>query len=309
MVPGHMRGAKECFAIITKSAVISARKDEGMNGKIKLFTDSAADLPLIYRERYDIDVVPLSVIFDEEEFKDGVTLSAPEFWAKLGTAKELPSTNQVNPNDFVEAFTPYIEQGYTILYVGLSSKLSGTLQSAVLAKELLDTEQIRIFDSRSASIGETLLLITAGEMLLSGHGLDEIWQQLEQERRDSFAYFTIDSLTHLVKGGRLTKTQGIVGSMLSVKPILQVTSEGTIEVAEKVRSTKKALQTMVSKAKERNIDLSKKRVAIVHTWGAETVPELTELVKREFAPREIVEGLIGPTIGTHAGPGGIALFF
>ena len=280
-----------------------------MNEKIKLFTDSAADLPQIYRERYGIDVVPLSVIFGDEEFKDGMTLSLTEFWAKVKIAKELPSTNQVNPNDFVDAFGPYIEQGYTILYIGLSSKLSGTLQSAVLAKNLLNTDQIHIFDSRSASIGEALLLITAGRMLQNGRSLDEIQQKLEQDRKDAFAYFTIDSLTHLVKGGRLTKTQGLVGSMLNIKPILQVTPEGTIEVAEKVRSTKKALQTMVAKAKERNIDLSKKRVAIVHTWGAETVPELTELVKRELAPSEIIEGLIGPTIGTHAGPGGIALFF
>lgn len=280
-----------------------------MTGKIKLFTDSAADLPQIYKERYDIGVVPLSVIFDDQEFKDGVTLAPAEFWVKMSESKELPSTNQVNPNDFVEAFRPHVIQGQTILYIGLSSRLSGTLQSAVLAKNLLDTEQIHVFDSRSASIGETLLLITAGEMIEKGHSLDEVWRQLEQERENSFAYFTIDSLTHLVKGGRLTKTQGIVGSMLSVKPILQITSEGTIEVAEKVRSTKRALQTMVSKAKERNIDFSKKRVAIVHTWGTETVPELMQLVRQELAPTEIVEGLIGPTIGTHVGPGGIALFF
>ena len=280
-----------------------------MTRKIKLFTDSAADLPQVYRYRYDIDVVPLSVVFGDDEYKDGVTLSHAEFWAKLQESKELPSTNQANPNDFVEAFTPYIEQGYTILYVGLSARLSGTLQSAVLAKELINSEEIHVFDSKTASIGETLLLITAGEMIKSGESLDAICSALERQREEAFAYFTIDSLTHLVKGGRLTKTQGIVGSVLNVKPILQVTPEGTIEVAEKVRSTKKALQTMVSKAKERDIDLSQKRVAIVHTWGADTVSELIELVKTELAPAEIVEGLIGPTIGTHAGPGGIALFF
>lgn len=280
-----------------------------MTTKIKLFTDSAADLPQLYRARYDIGVVPLSVVFGETEFKDGVTLSLTDFWRKLQESKELPSTNQANPNDFVEAFTPYIEQGYTILYVGLSAKLSGTLQSAVLAKGLMNTEEIHVFDSRSASVGETLLLITAGEMIQAGHSLDAILQKLEDQREQAFAYFTIDSLTHLVKGGRLTRTQGIVGSVLNVKPILQVTSEGTIEVAEKVRSTKKALQTMVSKAKEQGVDLREKRVAIVHTWGAETVQDLKELVKAELEPAEIVEGLIGPTIGTHAGPGGIALFF
>jgi DegV family protein with EDD domain len=280
-----------------------------MADKIKLFTDSAADLPKIYRERYDIEVVPLSVIFGDIEYKDGLTLSHAEFWEKLQDSKELPSTNQAAPNDFVEAFRPFVEQGYTILYIGLSIKLSGTLQSAVLAKDLLGADKIHVFDSKSASIGETLLLITAGEMIQAGHSIAEILQRLEEQRAESGAYFTIDSLTHLVKGGRLTKTQGFVGSVLNVKPILQITREGTIEVAEKVRSTIKALQTMVSRAKEHQVDFSQKRVAIVHTWGADTVPELKKLVHAELAPAEIVEGLIGPTVGTHAGPGGIAIFF
>lgn len=280
-----------------------------MNGKIKLFTDSAADLPQHYRDKYDIDVVPLSVIFGTEEFKDQVTLSHGEFWRKLINSEELPATNQVNPHEFAEAFEPYVNDGYTILYVGLSSSLSGTLQSATIAKELLNTERIHIFDSKSASIGETLFLIKAGEMLEAGYSLSEIWKVLEKDREESFAYFILDSLTHLVKGGRLTKTQGLLGSMLSIKPILRITPEGTIEAEEKVRSTKRALQTIVAKAQGRNVDFSKKRVAIVHTYGAKTVPELMELVQQELGPKEIVQGLIGPTIGTHAGPGGIALFF
>ena len=147
-----------------------------MNGKIKLFTDSAADLPQHYRDKYDIDVVPLSVIFGTEEFKDQVTLSHDEFWRKLINSEELPATNQVNPHEFAEAFEPYVNDGYTILYVGLSSSLSGTLQSATIAKELLNTERIHIFDSKSASIGETLFLIKAGEMLEAGYSLSEIWK-------------------------------------------------------------------------------------------------------------------------------------
>lgn len=280
-----------------------------MKGKIKLFTDSAADLPQIYREQYDIGIAPLSVIFGDEEFKDQVTITQVEFWERLQGAKELPSTSQVNPHDFVEAFGPYVKDGYTILYIGLSEKLSGTIQSARIAKDVLGTDQIHIFDSMSASVGETLLLITAGEMIEAGFSISEILAQLEKDRDQSFAYFVVDSLTHLVKGGRLSKTQGFVGAVLNIKPILRITSDGTIEATEKARSTKRALQTIVAKAKERNIDLSDKRVAIAHTWGAESVPELKELVLRELSPKEIVEGLIGPTIGTHAGPGGIALFF
>lgn len=280
-----------------------------MSDKIKLFTDSAADLPQIYRDKYDVSIVPLSIVFGNEEFKDQVNLTMEEFWERLLNVEELPSTSQVNPHEFVEAFKPYIEQGYTILYVGISSSLSGTLQSAIMAKEVLNTDKIHIFDSKSASIGESLLVIHAAEMLERGHSLDEVWAALEKNREESFAKFVVESLTHLVKGGRLSKAQSLLGTMLSIKPILRVTPEGTIEAEDKVRSTKKALQTIVAKAKEQRLDFSDTRIAIVHSYGAEQVNELKELVERELAPKEIVIGLIGPTIGTHAGPGGIALFF
>lgn len=282
-----------------------------MNGKIKLFTDSASDLPEIFRQRFDVGVVPLSVIFGNEEYKDGVNLSLLDFWRKMAESKELPATNQANPHDFVEAFEPYLNDGWTILYIGISSKLSGTLQSAHLAKELLGTDRIHVFDSKSASIGESLLVITAAEMLQQGHRLSEVLRRLEQDRATSGAYFTIDSLTHLVKGGRLSKTQGLVGSMLKIKPILRITREGTVEVDDKVRSTKKALQTLVAKAQAHKLDFAERRVAVVHSYGAEAevLDELRELVQKELKPGEIMEGLIGPTVGTHAGPGGLAIFF
>lgn len=277
--------------------------------KIKLFTDSASDLPELYRKRYNVGVIPLTVIFGEEEYKDGVTLSIVDFWKKMAASKELPATNQANPHDFVEAFQPYLDDGYTILYIGISAKLSGTLQSAHLAKEILQTDKIHIFDSKSASIGEALLVITVGEMLQGGQSLPEVLQQLERDRASAGAYFTIDSLTHLVKGGRLTKTQGLVGTMLKIKPILKITQEGTVEVDDKVRSTKKALQALIDKAKGHGIDFSQRRVAVVHSYGADAVDELKALVQKELGPKEIIEGLIGPTVGTHAGPGGLAVFF
>lgn len=280
-----------------------------MPQKIKLFTDSASDLPEIYRQRYDVGVVPLTVIFGDEEFKDGVSLSIVDFWKKLVESPELPSTTQANPNDFVEAFEPYLEDGWTILYIGISDRLSGTLHSAHLAKDILGTDRIHIFDSKSASLGESLLVIAAGEMLRRGMSLEEILPQLEIDRASSGAFFTIDSLTHLVRGGRLSKTQGLVGTMLKIKPILRITEEGTVEVDDKVRSMKKALQALVDKAKGRRLDFSQRRVAVVYSYGAEAVDELKSLVQTELRPKEIVEGLIGPTIGTHAGPGGLALFF
>ena len=280
-----------------------------MTKKIKLFTDSAADVPVEYKEKYGIEIVPITVMFGTVEYKDQVTLSLEEFWEKMLSSQELPSTNQANPHDFVEAFQPFLEQGYTILYIGLSSRLSCTLQSAVIARELLQSQDIHIFDSKSASIGETLLLLEAAEMLEEGRSVPEIMDVLAQRREESFAYFTLETLTHLVRGGRLSKAQGLIGSVLNIRPILRIAPDGTIEPTEKARSTKRALQTIVSKAKERNIDFSKRRVAVVHTPGAESLEEFIELVQSELNPAEIITGLIGPTVGTHTGPSGIALFF
>ena len=277
--------------------------------KIKLITDSGADLPELYKERYQIKVVPLTVIFGEQEFKDQVTMSREQFWEKLFISKELPSTNQANPHEFVKVFQPYLEQDYTILYVGLSSQLSGTLQSANLAKEILKSSRIHVFDSRTASLGVSLFLIKAGEMIRQEKSIDEIWKQLDQERTESSAYFILDSLTHLVKGGRLSRAQGVFGTVLNIKPVLQVTPKGTIEVIERVRSTKKALQTIVAKAKEQKIDFRKKRVAVAHTPDDDKAADLIAIIEKELEPLEIVRGLIGPTIGTHAGPGGLGLLF
>lgn len=280
-----------------------------MHSKIKLFTDSASDLPQIYKEKFDIGVTPLSVIFGEEVYQDQVTMSAMEFWDRLETSKDLPSTSQVNPHDFIEAFQPFLEEGYQILYIGVSAKLSGTLHSAEMAKDALNTDRIHIFDSKTASLGQSLLLITAAEMLQSGATLEQILARLEKDREESFANFILDSLAHLVRGGRLTKTQGLVGSVLNIKPILQVTRDGEVEAAEKVRSTKKALQTIVAKAKESGIDFSQKRVALVYAKGATNLDDLRALVENELEPREIIEALIGPTVGAHTGPGGLALLY
>lgn len=279
-----------------------------MTNKIKLFTDSAADVPEIYRNKYDIDIVPLSIIFGEKEFKDQVDLSIAEFWDRLLNSEELPSTNQVNPHQFAEAFKPYLDDGYTILYVGLSAALSGTFQSANIAKQLLETKNIYTFDSKSASLGESFLLITAGEMVEQGYSIEKIMETLEQQRASSFGNITVDSLDYLVRGGRLSRAQAIVGGMLNIKPIICVNRDGTIGAGERIRSTKRALQTIVAKAKKTNVDFSKRRVGILYTYGTDTT-EFVRLVKEALNPFEIIETLIGPVAGTHVGPNGIALFF
>ncbi len=276
---------------------------------IKLFTDSAADIPQEFVDKYDIGVVPLSVIFNGVEFKDKVNLSTEEFYHKLATEAELPSTNQVNPNEFAEAFKPYVDEGIPILYIGISLKLSGTVQSAQIAKDLLETEDITIFDTRSASLGEGIQVIRAAQLLAAGEPLADVLTTLDSHRHESFGVFILDSLTHLVKGGRLSKTQGLVGSLLNIKPLLSFQSNGELAVIEKVRSQKKALQILVDRAKEHRDDFADIEVAVIHTDAIATANELTAMVEEQLRPKTVIQAIVGPTIGTHTGPGGVGLFF
>ena len=280
-----------------------------MAQKIKIFTDSAADVPQEYLDKYDIGTVPLSVIFNGVEYKDRVNLTTDDFYRKLGSESELPSTNQVNPNEFSEAFKPTLEAGYSIFYLGISLKLSGTVQSAQIAKDLLKSDAITIFDTRSASLGEGIQVIRAAELLDQGKPLDEVITILDDLRAHSFGMFVLSSLEHLVKGGRLSKTQGFVGSLLNIKPLLSFQTNGEIAVIEKVRSQKRALQTIIDRAKEHRSDFSDIDVAVVHTNTIDTANEFRAMVEEQLQPRRVVLGLVGPTIATHTGPGGVGLFF
>jgi len=277
--------------------------------KLKLFTDSAADLPRSIREQYDVDVVPLSVMFGDREYKDNVTLTPEEFYRLLASDPELPSTNQVNPHEFAEAFRPYVEAGQEILYIGLSHSLSGTFQSAVIAREMLNTDRIHVFDTHSASLGESLYVLRAGELAEAGLSPAEIIAQLERHRERAFGFIMLDALDHIVRGGRLSKTQGLVGSILQIKPVLTFTREGTVEVRDKVRTVKKALQSLIDKAQAEQVDFANATIAAAHTNAGDLFPEFVAMVQEHLEPKRIIEGLVGPTIATHAGPGGIGLFF
>lgn len=280
-----------------------------MEPRLKLFTDSAADLPRSVKEEYDVEVVPLTVIFGNTEYKDGVTITAEEFYQKLASEADFPATNQVNPHEFAEAFRPYLEDGFEILYIGLSQRLSGTLQSAVMARDMLETDKIHVFDTRSASLGEALYVVRAAEMARDGLSPAEITANLEKHREKAFGYVMLEDLQHIVRGGRLSKTQGLIGSILQIKPIVEITEEGTVEVCDKVRTTKKALQSMIDKALAQQNDYSNETLAVAHTNAGELFYEFVDMVKEQLRPKRIIEGLVGPTIGTHAGPGGIGLFY
>ncbi|WP_028307917.1 DegV family protein [Desulfitibacter alkalitolerans] len=276
--------------------------------KIQIITDSMTDVPQDIRDRYRIMVVPLKVHFGDEEYKDGVDLTYPEFYKKLSEARDLPRTSQITPPEFLEVFRQGLAEGKEILCINGSSRASGTHQSAVLAKKELDSDKIDVIDTLGLSFGGGMLVYEAAKMAEAGAARQEIVEQLNSLRPKVDHIFTVDTLEYLKKGGRLNPMKATIANILNIKPILTVV-DGLVEPLDKVRGSKKVIHKMIELAKQRGGDFSNKTVALAHA----IIPEKVEVFKEEVAdvlkPREIIVAEIGCTIGTHAGPGTLAIFY
>jgi DegV family protein with EDD domain len=274
---------------------------------IKIVTDSTAYLPEDMVRAHDIRVVPLYVHFGQQEFREGVELSIPEFYTRLREAPELPSTSQPSAGEFHEVFQELVGQGHQVLVMTISSKLSGTWNSAMAAKEMLPEAEITVFDSLSTSVGLQLMLEAALEATQNGASLPEVVEQLEAIRDKMHVLFVVDTLEYLAKGGRIGNAKAFLGTLLKVKPILTL-QHGLLEPLEQVRSKRKAVLRLQELVQERLGDgAPQARVAITHAL----VPDEAEVLAQELvgclgcAKPPISE--VGPVIGTHTGPGVVAV--
>lgn len=278
-------------------------------GRIRIVTDSTADIPQSVREELDIAMVPLKVHFGNEAYLDGVTIQSAEFYEKLTHASALPTTSQPSPVDFVEVYKKLLEEPDTeIISIHLSAAMSGTYQSALLAKSLLDSgEAVTPIDSRSASYGIGLLAVEAAKAAREGASREEIVGLIERLRSRTSIYFLVSSLEFLQKGGRIGKASALFGTLLNIKPILTVDSEGEVAAVDKVRGQRKAMsriaELMQKEFAGRPID-----VIVAHAGAPEAAEELGALVKERFQVRKYGVTEIGPVIGTHTGPGTSAVF-
>ena len=277
-------------------------------GKIQIVTDSMTDMPKELVERFNIKVVPLEIHFGEEVYLDGVDISPEGFYIKLSQVKELPKTSQVAPNTFMEAFKEILSQGKEIICINGSSKASGTHQSAIIAKNELNNDGIEVIDTMSLSLGAGLIVYTASKMAKEGASKDEIVSRLREMCNNIDHIFTVDTLEYLKKGGRLNPMKATLASILNVKPILTV-NEGLVESLDKVRGSKKVIGKMIELAKERGGDFTNKTIALAHANCPERLEQLKEEVIKELKPKEIISAGIGCTVGTHSGPGTLALFY
>lgn len=273
---------------------------------VHVVTDSTADLtPELIKEfgvTSPVHIVPLTIHFGEEEYRDGVDLSTEEFYRKLRESHQMPRTSQPSPAAFIDVYSQVSQPGETILSFHISSKLSGTYQSALLAARQFDDRRIEVVDTRSASLGVGLIALRAAELAERGAEPDEILILCREMINHSRVFFLVDTLEYLQKNGRIGKAQAIVGGLLNVKPILTL-EDGVVAPLDKVRGKAKARARLLERLIEGTSPDSVAAGAVVHAQAPEEADSLTQAVAAQFPTSRIVTGQLGPTVGTHVGPG------
>ena len=274
---------------------------------IRIITDSASDITIEEAKELGVEVVPLHVIFGNDVFMDGVDISHDEFYKRLEECDELPKTSQTNPGGFVEVFEKYIKQGDEIVGIFISSKLSGTYQSSIIASDMIEDGKIHIIDSLNASMGLAVLVREAVKMRDKGKSVDEIKVEIENLIPRVKLIAVVDTLKYLKKGGRLSATSAIVGGVLGITPVISIV-DGSVEVLAKTRGHKKSIKFMVDYMKENQPDYNY-AADFAYKKKKKNLDSFKELCKPEFQFSEESTREIGAAIGTHIGPGAFGVAY
>ncbi|MCR1949564.1 MULTISPECIES: DegV family protein [unclassified Clostridium] len=282
--------------------------------KTVILTDSCCDLPISFVKENNIEIMQLRVNIKGDDIPDdlGQSIKYKEFYDMIRSG-EMPSTSQVNSYTFAEAFKKYSSEGYSIIYIGFSSALSGCVNSARIAKEAVEDEiksaDITVIDTKSASLGLGLIVYYAANMLKNGSTKEEIVNWIEENKLKVNHWFTVDDLNHLKRGGRVSSTVAIVGTMLSIKPIMHVDDEGKLTPVSKVKGRKKSIKELQEKLKEKIVSPEDQTIFISHGDCLAEAEHLRDLILKETKVKEVIINNVGPVIGAHSGPGTLALFF
>lgn len=271
---------------------------------IKIVCDSISDLPKELIEKYDIEVVPLTVIFNGVEYIDGVTITNREFYKMLREASVMPKTSQVTYSQFADVFDKY--KNKEVLYIGGSSSASGTFQSAMIAKND-GYDNVEVFDTQSLSIGSALFVIKACEMRDKGYTMEEIKSNLELLKGIEEVMFSVDTLEYLKMGGRISATKASIGNLLNVKPILGI-DNGLVVQKSQVRGKKQVYSALINKISEKyNGDLKHKTVIIGCGDNKEDLEIMKNQLESKFDIGNVYLVNIGCGICSHSGPGIIGI--
>lgn len=274
--------------------------------RVRIVTDSTADIPNDIVNQLGIIVVPLKVNFGTEVYRDGIDISSSEFIHRLGKEETLPTTSQPSPGEFVAVYEKITAKGESVVSIHLSGELSGTAQSARTAKTMTDSKDIYIIDSRSVSMGLGLIVMSAAAAANEGKSVKEILTMIKDKIEKTTVTFLVDTLDYLEKGGRIGKASAFLGSLLKIKPILAI-DDGQILPIERTRGKSKALER-ISQIVLENIDPSKKYLcSLVYGNDYSSVVTLRDLIKEKVKCSEPVITELGPVIMAHAGPGVVGI--
>jgi DegV family protein with EDD domain len=277
-------------------------------GNTAIVLDSTADFPQAPERFPNWRIVPLYIRFGEESYRDYVDLGPHDFYERLRSSSELPSTSQPTPGDFLQV---YEELGaYERVYsLHLSAKFSGTVESARRAAEEAGGNRVRVIDTESATVGIAMLGLAIQRRLERRTTDEEIEQLIERFGREIGLVFTVDTLEYLARGGRIGRARAWAGELLNIKPILTI-EDGEIVPVKRVRGNQKAFLEFVKAFGERSVDSPRLRVGIAHADAPDRLAALAERVRRTRPSAEIeVEGMLGPVVGAHTGPGTVGFFW
>ncbi len=280
-----------------------------------IMTDSSCDLPAKLADEMELTVLPLYVDVDGQKYTnylDEREISFAEIYAKLRT-KCPAKTSAVNVNDFMEPMESLLKDGKDVLYIGFSSGLSGTYNAgAMAARELAEKypeRKILTTDSLCASMGQGLLVYLAWQQKQQGKSIEEVRDFVEENKLHLCHWFTIDDLMFLKRGGRVSGATAIVGSMLSIKPVMHVDNDGHLIKVDTARGRKASIKALADRAEQLGIDLANQVIFISHGDCIEDANYLADIMRNRFHVKDVVISYVGPVIGAHSGPGTIALFF
>jgi DegV family protein with EDD domain len=278
---------------------------------MRIFADSASDLPKSFFDKNDVALIPLHVLIDGNEYEDIVEIDSREVYKTIRNGGQ-PKTSQVSPEELLERWTELSKSGEEGIYIAFSSELSGTYNTAVMMRDQIKEENkdlnLLIIDSKCASLGYGLLIKEAVRLRNAGETMEEIEEKIRFMAEHMEHLFTVEDLDYMARGGRVSKASAFIGGLLNIKPLLHVEG-GKLVPIEKHRGRKRVLRRIVELMEERGDNLSKQTIAISHGDDEAIALELKALVEGRFQPKNIEIHMIGSVIGAHAGPGTVSIFF
>ena len=274
---------------------------------IRILIDSSADYTAQEAKEKNLELIPINITLNNQNYRDGIDLTKDEFYELLTSSEEFPKTAQPSPQDYLDIFEDAKAKGDSIVYLALSSALSGTFQSATLAKSMVEYDEIYLVDTLSATRAIRIMAEYACKLKDEGNDAATIAEKLEEFKSRVVIYSALDTLEYLSKGGRLSKAAAAVGELANLKPIITVTPEGTMAVPAKALGRNKAISTLTKMVTEKEIDTTFP-IYSLYAVGEENTEKLEQKLGKEGV-RVTKRLQIGPTIGCHIGPGAYGVIF